>query len=153
MARLWCVAITIGVLASAGVVGLPDAQASMLGSSKALPFALQRSIVLNAKQIVLVSSHTVVRVISFTGTPTVTLPQIVATVRDPNWIAEPQPGTILLSAALVQARGTTLSVDSPAVRTVLLATGRGVFLGGEGATATFAGVTVSSWDQASGIAE
>ena len=147
-AGMWRVAIVLGILAPVGLLGLPGAQASTLASPQRLPFVLQRSIVLNAKQIVLVNSHTIVRVIPFSGTRTVTLPQIAGRGRDPLRIAQPQPGTILLLAALVQARGTTLSVQSPAVSTVLLATGRDVFLGGEAATATFGGVTVSSWNQA-----
>ena len=140
----------LGVLACGGVVDLPSAQAGVLDATKPMPFAIQRSIVVNIKQIALVNSHTAVRVVPFSGAGTITLPEIVAAVRDPTWIAEPQPGTVLLRAALVQARGTTLSVQSPTVKAVLLATGLDVFLGGEGATATFAGVTVSSWNRPPG---
>ena len=64
-------AIVLGILAPVGLLGLPGAQASTLASAATpLPFVLQRSIVLNAKQIVLVNSHTIVRVIPFSGTRT-----------------------------------------------------------------------------------
>ena len=88
--------------------------------------------------------------IPFDGAGVVTLPQVVAAIGNPSWISEPQPGIILLRAALVQSRATTLAVASPEVTAVRLATGMGVFLGGDKAMASFANVTVTSWDLATG---
>jgi Right handed beta helix region len=134
--------ITLG----GGCIVLPPAEAGTLVKPALPAFKLQRSIVVSLKQIDLVDTNAVVRVIPFHGGGSITLPQIVTAVDDPSWIGEPKSGIVLLRAALVQSRATTLTVASPQVTAVRLATGLGVFLGGDKATATFANVTVTSWD-------
>ena len=63
-----------------------------------------------------------------------------------SWAVEVEPGVFELSAAVVQAPGTTMSVAAPRVKAVRLLDRPGVFIGGRGATARFEGVTVTSWD-------
>ena len=63
-----------------------------------------------------------------------------------SWAAEVEPGVFELSAALVQAPGTTMSVAAPRVKTVRLLDRPGVFIAGNGATARFEGVSITSWD-------
>ncbi len=71
---------------------------------------------------------------------------IVEAVADPAWISEVEPGVFELSAAFVQAPGTTVTIAAPRVRALRLLDRPGVFFGGKGATARFDGVTVTSWD-------
>jgi Right handed beta helix region len=149
--RLAAAILAVALLTlGAGSVGMAPAEASAVVAPKLPTFVMQRSIVLSLKQIDLVDSHTVIRVIPFDGSQAVTLPQIVAAIGDPSWIGEPQPGIIVLRAALIQSRATRLSVASPQVTAVRLATGLGVFLGGDKATASFVNVTVTSWDPTAG---
>ena len=67
-----------------------------------------------------------------------------------SWAAEVEPGVFELSAALVQAPGTTLIMTAPRVKEVRLLNEPGVFLGGRGAAAHLEGVSIVSWDKDAG---
>jgi parallel beta-helix repeat protein len=69
----------------------------------------------------------------------------------PDWMQQSAPGVVTLRAALVQAPGTSLVVAAPAVRELRLAASPTLtYVAGLGATATFRGVRVTSWNEAAG---
>ncbi|MBW3611871.1 MAG: right-handed parallel beta-helix repeat-containing protein [Actinobacteria bacterium] len=72
---------------------------------------------------------------------------IVEAVADPEWATEVEPGVFELTAAFVQAPGTTVTIAAPRVQTLRLVDRPGVFFGGRGATARFEGVAVTSWSR------
>jgi parallel beta-helix repeat protein len=75
------------------------------------------------------------------------LDEITEAIGDPSWIEEVEPGVFVLRATLVQSAGTNLAVHAPRVTTVRLADRPGVALTGSRATASFDGVTVTSWNE------
>jgi hypothetical protein len=74
------------------------------------------------------------------------LAELVSLTQRPDWVQQLPGGTYRLSAALVQKPGTTLVLQSPMVRRLLLVTGSGACLVGSDAQLSIAGVTVQSWD-------
>ena len=104
-----------------------------------------RGMRLETTALLLVSGGRLVRRIPLAASGPVQLKDLVAVVNDPTWISMPTPGTVQISAALIQMPGTILVVSAPAVRTVHLVQAPSVFLGGFHATATFTGVDVTSW--------
>ncbi|MGH9189962.1 MAG: right-handed parallel beta-helix repeat-containing protein [Acidimicrobiales bacterium] len=82
--------------------------------------------------------------IGYYGTP-VPFERLAAILARWGWAAEPEPGVFELSAALVQAPGTSVVFAAPRVKTLRLISNEGVFIGGHGAVARFEGVAVTSW--------
>jgi parallel beta-helix repeat protein len=108
-----------------------------------------RAIRFGATSIRLVAGGQLVRQIPFAGAGrAVGLDEISAVIDDPSWIGEVEPGVFLLRAALVQTDGTQLDVRAPRVTTVRLADLPVVSLSGNRSSASFSGVTVTSWNEA-----
>lgn len=72
------------------------------------------------------------------------LPQLVRAIADPAWISAPAPGVIVLRAALVMERRTSLTIAPPAAHMLLLADRPGVFLGAHHGTLRIESATVES---------
>lgn len=110
-----------------------------------------RAIRFGTTSVRLVAGGALVRQIPFSaeGRP-VGLDELTALIDDPGWLGEVLPGVFLLRASLVQSEGTVLDVRAPRVTQVLLADLPAVSLAGNRASATFDGVTVTSWNEAAG---
>ena len=147
-------ALTSGPLAGAasGASMAATVAASSATKTVAPPVAVQRAIVLSKSMVEQVVNGTVVATHPLTAEQPYTLPQVASLVNDPTWLASTAPGIYLLRAALIAGPGTVLRISSPAVTTIRLAEGQGVFIGGEAAYALFEGVSVTSWDMSTGRA-
>jgi parallel beta-helix repeat protein len=109
----------------------------------------RRHVVLRPGRIDLMVGAQVVASTPFSGQGLADLATAVQALR-PGWIVTQGPGVFLLRTALVQAPGTSLRFEAPAVRQVRLASGPEIYLSAFGATGRFTGVTVTSWQEASG---
>jgi hypothetical protein len=105
-----------------------------------------KSIFISTIRIELRDGARVLRIVPTPAAAPLDFGALVRAVGDPAWVSETQPGVFMVSAAIVQAPGTSLRVAAPSVREVRLAALPGVHLGGSMAKATFEGVTVTSWD-------
>jgi hypothetical protein len=113
-------------------------------------FTVDGAIVLSRGMVELVVNGTVVVRHSLLAEGTFTIPMVTAIVDEPDWISETAPGVYTLQAPLIAGPGTSLDVAAPAVTSLRLVTGLGVFIGGEQAQATFDHVLVTSWNKATG---
>ncbi len=106
-----------------------------------------RAALLTQRSLDFVEGGQLVRRIPLAGRSTpVPFEDIAALLEQYSWASEVEPGIYELSAALVQAQGTTMSVAAPRVKTIRLVDRPGVFIAGDGATARFEGVSITSWD-------
>lgn len=72
------------------------------------------------------------------------LPQLVQAIADPSWISAPVPGVVVLRAALIMKRRTTLTVAPPAAHLLLLVDRPGVFLGAHHGTLRIRSAAIES---------
>jgi parallel beta-helix repeat protein len=161
LAGLCALGVLAGVAAAVAVVDV-DAGAAERSRAKLRPDPLdiirapgkyaasaRRHVVLHADRVDLMRGATVLESLPIDGRRA-TLPGVAAAVArssHPDWLEQTAPGVFLARVALVQGRGTTLSVAAPATRALRLLSHPEVYVVGLGATGLYRRVTVTSWDE------